>query len=171
MQPIAFILIIFPYLHILTHSYIKPSPYIKQRLQIYLTSAISANERTMQALTLFSVLCLLAVASCQSHDLVVGQATYGDVVIYKVNEYKYGFPLIVRKTILEYPEPGQANFAYIKAIFIKDNERDGTGGYPTIAAGGVGQRFVKIKLKSQRGYGFNFTVTLYGRFWRKWWDW
>ncbi|CAH2058263.1 unnamed protein product, partial [Iphiclides podalirius] len=113
------------------------------------------------------LLCVLAAAcqsAAQSHDLVLGQATYGDVVIYKVNEYKYGFPFFVRTSVLEYPEPGQTNFAYIKAIYVKDNDRDGTGGYPTVSAGGIGQRFVKIKLKSQRGYGLNFTVTIYGRY-------
>lgn len=118
----------------------------------------------MRALSLISLLCVLAAASAQSHDLVLGAASYGDVVIYKVNEYKYGFPLIIRKTTLEFPEQGRTNFAIIKAIYVKDNEKDGTGGYPTIAAGGVGQRFVKIKLKSQRGSGFNFTVTVYGRY-------
>ncbi|XP_026752404.1 probable salivary secreted peptide [Galleria mellonella] len=118
----------------------------------------------MRALTIFTLFCLIAAYSCQSHDLVLGQATYGDVIIYKVNEYKYGFPLFIRTSIIEYPEPGQHNFAYIKAIYVKDNERDGTGGYPTISAGGIGQRFVKIKLKSQRNYGFNFTVTIYGRY-------
>lgn len=118
----------------------------------------------MRALTAISLLCLLAVSSSQSHDLILGQAAYGDVVIYRLNEYKYGFPFIVRKTEIEYPEPGQHNFAFIRAIFIKDNESDGTGGYPAVVAGGVGQRFVKIKLKSQRGSGFNFTVTIYGRY-------
>ncbi|XP_047539261.1 probable salivary secreted peptide [Vanessa atalanta] len=118
----------------------------------------------MRALATFSLLCFIAAASCQSHDLAIGQASYGDVVIYKVNEYKYGFPLVVRTSIIEYPEAGQQNFAYIKAIFIKDNYIDGTGGYPTISSGGVGQRFVKIKLKSQRSHGFNFTVTIYGRY-------
>lgn len=118
----------------------------------------------MRVLTLTTLLCLFAVISCQSHDLSIGQATYGDVVIHKSIEWKYGFPLIVRSSIIEYPEPGQHNFAYIKAIFIKDNDIDGTGGYPTVSAGGVGQRFVKIKLKSQRGDGFNFTVTIYGRY-------
>ncbi|XP_063834263.1 probable salivary secreted peptide [Ostrinia nubilalis] len=118
----------------------------------------------MRALTILSIFCLIAAYNCQSHDLALGQATYGDVVIYKVNEYKYGFPLMVRKSDIEYPEAGQTNFAYIRAIFIKDNVRDGTGGYPTVSAGGVGQRFAKIKLKSQRGYGFNFTVTIYGRY-------
>ncbi|CAG9792501.1 unnamed protein product [Diatraea saccharalis] len=118
----------------------------------------------MRAFTIITLLYLFSAYYCQSHDLALGQATYGDVVIYKVNEYKYGFPMIVRKSTLEYPEPGQTNFAYIKAIYIKDNDKDGSGGYPTIAAGGVGQRFVKMKLKSQRGNGFNFTITIYGRY-------
>ncbi|XP_061705401.1 probable salivary secreted peptide [Cydia pomonella] len=118
----------------------------------------------MRAVAVLSLLCLFAAYSCQSHDLVLGQTTYGDVVLYKVNEYKYGFPFFLRTSIIEYPEPGKYNFAYIRAIHIKDNDHDGTGGYPSISAGGIGQRFVKIKLKSQRGSGFNFTVTIYGRY-------
>ncbi|XP_063394709.1 probable salivary secreted peptide [Cydia fagiglandana] len=119
----------------------------------------------MRALTVsLSFLCLFAAYSCQSHDLVVGQTAYGDVALYKVHEVKYGFPFFVRTSIIEYPEPGLHNFAYIRAIHIKDNDRDGSGGYPTISAGGIGQRFVKIKLKSQRGGGLNFTVTIYGRY-------
>ncbi|CAH2098170.1 unnamed protein product [Euphydryas editha] len=118
----------------------------------------------MLALKLLFLICFIAASSCQSHDLAMGQATYGDVVLFKVNEYKYGFPLMVRTSIIEYPQPGQQNFAYIKAIFIKDHYIDGNGGYPTISAGGVGQRFAKIKLKSQRSHGFNFTITIYGRF-------
>lgn len=118
----------------------------------------------MRFLSLFSVLCLLAATSCQSHDLIMGQATYGDVIIFKANECKYGFPFMVRTSDIEYPEAGQHNFAFIKAIFVKDNERDGTGGYAVVKSGGVGQRYVKLKLKSQRGYGFNFTVTVYGRY-------
>ncbi|CAK1547760.1 unnamed protein product [Leptosia nina] len=118
----------------------------------------------MKFLHLVVVICLAAAVSSQSHDLIVGQATYGDVIVFKQNEYKYGFPFMVRTSIIEYPEPGQHNFAYIKAIYVKDNERDGSGGYPTISSGGVGQRFVKIKLKTQRGYGMNFTITIYGRY-------
>lgn len=137
--------------------------YIKQ--YTFISTTVLTNERTnMRYLSLIAILCLAAAVNSQSHDLAIGQATYGDVIIFKLNEYKYGFPLIVRTSIIEYPEPGQHNFAFIKAIYIKDNERDGTGGYPTISAGGVGQRFVKIKLKSQRSYGFNFTVTIYGRY-------
>lgn len=118
----------------------------------------------MRAITIFPIFCFIATYSCQSHDLVIGQPTYGDIVIYKANEYKYGIPLTVRKSVIEYPEAGQNNFAYIRAINIKDHYRDGNGGYPIISAGGIGQKFVRIKLKSQRGSGFNFTITLYGRY-------
>ncbi|CAH0403427.1 unnamed protein product [Chilo suppressalis] len=61
----------------------------------------------MRLFTVIGLLCLFDAYLCQSHDLMLGQATYGDVVVYKVNEYKYGFPLIVRKSTIEYPEPGQ----------------------------------------------------------------
>ncbi|PZC71300.1 probable salivary secreted peptide [Helicoverpa zea] len=118
----------------------------------------------MRTSSIAILLCLIGAACSQSHDLVIGQAQYGDVIVYKADEVRYGFPFIVRQSILEYPEQGQKNYAYIKAIYIKDNDRDGTGGYPSISAGGVGQRFVKIKLKSQRGSGLNFTVTIYGRY-------
>ncbi|KAJ8708305.1 hypothetical protein PYW07_010430 [Mythimna separata] len=118
----------------------------------------------MRTSTIAVFLCVLAAASCQSHDLIIGQATYGDVIVYKADEVKYGFPFIIRSSIIEFPEPGLTNYAYIKAIYVKDNDRNGSGGYPSISAGGVGQRFVKIKLKSQRGSGLNFTVTIYGRY-------
>lgn len=135
-----------------------------KRQYVLISTTVLTNERTMRLLSLISVFFLAAAVSCQSHDLALGQATYGDVIVYKMNEYKYGFPFMVRTSIIEYPEPGQNNFAYIKAIYIKDNEKDGSGGYPTISAGGIGQRFVKIKLKSQRGSGMNFTITIYGRY-------
>nr|WEY07721.1 putative salivary secreted peptide 1 [Ephestia kuehniella] len=118
----------------------------------------------MRALAFLSLLCVIAAVSSQSHDLVLGKPGFGDVIIYRTNEYKYGFPLFVRTSIIEYPEPGHYNFAYITSIYVKDNDHDGTGGYPTISSGGVGQRFAKIKLKSQRGGGLNFTITIHGRY-------
>ncbi|KAJ8708650.1 hypothetical protein PYW08_010032 [Mythimna loreyi] len=110
-------------------------------------------------------LCIVAAAACQSHDLVVGQQSYGDVIVYKTDEVKYAFPLFIRTSNIEYPPNGQTNnHVVITAIYIKDNKRDGSGGYPTIKAGGVGQNFVRIKLETQRGEGMNFTITIYGRY-------
>lgn len=115
-------------------------------------------------LLLLLLAALFAVNSCQSHDLIVGQVTYGDVVLHKENIHKYGFPFIIRTSVVEYPLPGMHNFAQIRAVYAKDHYIDGSGGYPTISAGGINQKFVKLKLKSQRHHGFNFTVTIYGRY-------
>ncbi|CAB3226113.1 unnamed protein product [Arctia plantaginis] len=100
----------------------------------------------------------------QSHDLMLGQPNYGDLPVYRFDQCKYGFPLITRSSIIEYPGGQLSNIPYITAIYVKDNLEDGSGGYASLLEGGVGQRFVKIKLKSQQGGGFNFTVTIYGRF-------
>ncbi|CAH0714893.1 unnamed protein product, partial [Brenthis ino] len=118
----------------------------------------------MRVLTVLTFVCFIAAAFGQSHHLVVGQANYGDVILYRITEHKYGFPFIVRTSTIEYSVPGHNNFGLIRAIDIKDNWTDGTGGYATILAGGVGEQFVKIQLKSQRGNGFKFTVTIYGRY-------
>lgn len=118
----------------------------------------------MRTSSIAILLCLVAAATCQTHDLVIGQATYGDALIYKTDEVKFGFPFFVRTSIIEFPEPGYNNYAIIKAIYVKDNTHDGSGGWPSISAGGVGQRFVKLKLKTQRGCGHNFTISIYGRY-------
>lgn len=118
----------------------------------------------MRAITLVTLLCASAVAFGVAHDLTLGQVTYGDVLLYSHNKYKYGFPLFVRDSIVDYPPEGHESRAVIRAIIIKDHEKPGEGGYATVKAGGVGQRFVSLKLKSQRGNGFNFTIKIYGRF-------
>ncbi|KAI5644687.1 transcription activator MBF2 domain-containing protein [Phthorimaea operculella] len=118
----------------------------------------------MRAITLLTFFCILAAASSQSHNFYIGTASYGDVVLYKSVEVKYAFPFFVRTTDVKFPEPGKSSYAIITAIYVHDNYNDGSGGYATIRAGGVGQRFVNVHLKSQRGGGFNFTVTIYGRY-------
>ncbi|KAG6465926.1 hypothetical protein O3G_MSEX015505, partial [Manduca sexta] len=82
----------------------------------------------MRALTLTALLCLVAAGAAQSHDLYLGHILYRDVPLYTINEYKYGFPFIVRTSIIEYPEAGIKNFAYITAIVVKDHYTDGNGG-------------------------------------------
>lgn len=72
-------------------------------------------------------------------------------------------PLIKRKTIVDFPEKDHSNFATIEAIYVKDNNKHSTA-YASVTAGGIGQKFAKIKLKSDRGDGFNFTITIYGRY-------
>lgn len=108
------------------------------------------------------IFCFLG-ANAQTYDLILGTPTERDVPIYKSREVKYGIPYLERSTVIEFPPPGQQNFAYIRAIVIKDKDRH-AGGYPRIVAGGLGQKYVKIELKSKRDFGFNFMVTIYGRY-------
>ncbi|CAH2098169.1 unnamed protein product [Euphydryas editha] len=118
----------------------------------------------MRALTLSFFLCF--IYACQSDDLTIGQASYGDVILFQHYEHKYGFPFIVRTTTIDYPETQKGytmNMAVITGIFIKDLNRIGEKGYATITAGGVGRRFVEIELKSQRFEGLMFNVTIYGK--------
>lgn len=45
---------------------------------------------------------------------------------------------------------------------IKDNARDGSGGFATVESGGVNYRYVTIYFRSQRGGDINFDVGIYG---------
>lgn len=43
----------------------------------------------------------------------------------------------------------------------KDNTRDGSGGFTSVRAGGVGYRYVTLYFRSQRGGEINFDVGIY----------
>nr|QTY40870.1 venom polypeptide precursor [Doratifera vulnerans] len=118
----------------------------------------------MRALTVILLFSICSACHSQSHDVTLGRAQPGDVLLYKGEEWKYGFPLFIRTTLFEFPKPNTGNIAYISAIIIRDHYYDGTGGFASIKAGGVGQNFVKIELKSQRHHGFRFTISIYGQF-------
>lgn len=45
---------------------------------------------------------------------------------------------------------------------IKDNARDGSGGFATVKSGGVGYRSVLMYFRTQRGGDINFDVGIYG---------
>lgn len=46
---------------------------------------------------------------------------------------------------------------------IKDNRRDGQGGYAKIMRGGLNQNLVEIRFRSQSGGDVNFFVTVYAQ--------
>nr|QTY40869.1 venom polypeptide precursor [Doratifera vulnerans] len=126
----------------------------------------------MRTLKFIILVCSLYTANCsedtvkpvfESHDLILGKAMSGDTLLLTSTEKKIGFPLIKRTSEIVFPEPGKENFAHITAIVIKDKYTDGNGGLATILAGGLGKKFVKIKLATKRGHGFHFTVKIYGR--------
>nr|QTY40868.1 venom polypeptide precursor [Doratifera vulnerans] len=110
------------------------------------------------------VFCLCSVNYSMTHDLVVGRALPSDILLYKVNEWKRGFPLMVRSSTIKYPETKANNYVYISAIYVQDHYYYGHEGYPSIKSGGVGQSSVSIKLKTQRSHGMNFTIFIHGRY-------
>lgn len=53
------------------------------------------------------------------------------------------------------------NTRLIACIVVKDNKRDGKGGYAKIVRGGIGQPSVEIRHQSQSGGDIDFIVTIY----------
>lgn len=116
----------------------------------------------MRVITIITFLCVLV--DVYGHDLILGMVSRGDVILFRTNEYKHGFPFFVRESIVEYPPDGEEISAMITAILVKDNDGMDYGGYVKVNSGGIGQRFVSIELKSQRGNRLNFNITIYGKY-------
>ncbi|KAJ8943958.1 hypothetical protein NQ318_013539 [Aromia moschata] len=51
---------------------------------------------------------------------------------------------------------------YITCVNIYDEVPNGEGGYPSFAAGGVGQNFVEFNVLTNYGKGFHFFVQIHG---------
>lgn len=87
---------------------------------------------------------------------------YEHDLLYKVDIYKGGIPLVIRTSVLEYPEPRLFRYSLIMAMNIQNHLLHETPDCATIISGGVGHKFVRIKLRSQMGDGLNFTIKIYG---------
>ncbi|CAB3226117.1 unnamed protein product [Arctia plantaginis] len=96
------------------------------------------------------------------HDIEKRSYGYEHDLLYKVDIYKCGIPLVIRTTVLEYPEPRLFRYSLIMAVNIRNHLLNGTQDCATIVSGGVGNKFVRIKLRSQMGEGLNFTIKIYG---------
>lgn len=110
---------------------------------------------------LIIALCVATTFCKQNHELWLGETSKitNDDILYETEGYKYGFPLIVRSVIIDFPPPGASNNAVISSIYV-----DGKG-YPTyvrILEGGLGHRNVKMELSSGRGSGLNYKVKIFG---------
>ncbi|XP_051165953.1 probable salivary secreted peptide [Leptopilina boulardi] len=94
------------------------------------------------------------------HDMIVGSRLPGDKVIHKENIVKSGKWLRVvelTKTI------NTIKGTKITQIIAKDLETDGNGGYVKVTNGGPSFSDVTMKFTSQRSYGINFSLEIYGR--------
>lgn len=129
-----------------------------------LSSAKAVFEQTStkrQNSIMFKLILVLCVVTTVVHckSVLVGQ-TYEHGVIRRVYEKSIeasGIPLFKREqeVLFEYPLGDQM----IKGIAIKDMQN--SNAEPSITRGGLGFNFVNIKLKSERGSGYNFLIEIY----------
>ncbi|XP_014240029.1 probable salivary secreted peptide [Cimex lectularius] len=106
----------------------------------------------------------VAAVSCgqnKSHNAVFGHRQSGDQLLFmdhpKVN-YKV---LRVVTYDVDYKSPLNPHYVitYVEAL---DQFTDHNGGCALLQSGGVGSDYLKLHLKSQRNYGLDFVVSVYG---------
>ena len=117
----------------------------------------------MRVLAVISILCVISI-SLGARDLMVGEVGPDDVILFQETEYWEGVYAFQTKRYIRYPKLKRDENATITAIFIKDNKKDGTGGYPRILEGGVGYKYVRIQIRNLKNLGYNSTITIYGRY-------
>ncbi|XP_041987201.1 probable salivary secreted peptide [Aricia agestis] len=104
-----------------------------------------------------SLLLLIALCVCVAHckDLIVGTSFNNRLVWQEKAEYN-AIPLKKRVKEVFFSDPGQQ---IIKGIIARD--LDHTDSIASVTAGGVGQSYANIRLKSERGSGLNYQIEVY----------
>lgn len=140
----------------------------------------------LKVISILFIITLTYKRTCgQSHDLILGTFTPGITepiftqTIHKENggwfsswskkEKTIKFPTVNKNanTIFHSSNfflfflQGYPNERKITFIAIKDNFKNGKGGYAKIVRGGLNQTFVEILLRSRSGNAMHFNVTLY----------
>lgn len=94
-------------------------------------------------------------------SVIVGQTweQNGTRKVYETVVSANSIPFLKREKFVNFE---LSNGDKIKGIAIKD--MDNALAEPSITQGGIGFGFANIKLKSERGSGFNFQIEIYG--WR-----
>ncbi|KPJ03564.1 hypothetical protein RR46_01635 [Papilio xuthus] len=105
---------------------------------------------------LFATICIfyLATLVLGNGDLTVGH-TYGAQKIHHEIYTKKGLPLQKRVEEIEIKAPKNKT---IQAVVVKDLKGNGES---YIKRGGIGMDSVTLKLKSEKGHGFKFSVDVY----------
>uniref|UniRef100_A0A224Y0Z3 Putative conserved secreted protein n=1 Tax=Panstrongylus lignarius TaxID=156445 RepID=A0A224Y0Z3_9HEMI len=97
-----------------------------------------------------------------SHNAYFGHRTDFDTMLYMHHlkvDYKW---LRVVTADVNYPSPTDIK-GIIRYIEILDQFTDGNGGCAYITKGGMNERAVSFHIKSQRSYGLDFIIRIYGR--------
>ncbi|XP_014211442.1 probable salivary secreted peptide [Copidosoma floridanum] len=117
-----------------------------------------ASLRIPVILLLTFVAAILTTA--HSNDLIVGRRSPGDFLMQRDPARKSASILQIVK--LKKTFTGD-NYHKITQIRFLDQNKVGNGAKVTILSGGPNYTFVTAEFKSQRNYGIDFVVELYGR--------
>lgn len=109
---------------------------------------------------MYKILLLCAVISTvHSRSVIVGQTWEQNGVrkVYETTVDANAIPFFKREKFVTFEYP--VGDSKIKGIAIKD--LDNALAEPSITMGGLGFNYVNLKLKSERGSGFNFLIEIY----------
>ncbi|KAJ2937758.1 hypothetical protein O0L34_g17887 [Tuta absoluta] len=98
---------------------------------------------------------ILTIASVKSENLTLGE-THCNHVIYLQKIKFVGIPFVRRDTDIFFNSKYNEKISRIEAI-----EKHPTKATAIITAGGLGQGYVNIHLKSERGSGLYYKITIY----------
>ncbi|XP_073988052.1 probable salivary secreted peptide [Rhodnius prolixus] len=100
-----------------------------------------------------------------SHDLKVGKRGFNDVLLFQKTVSKSNWkPWGTVSEDVSFPVKKEHRVKrVITEIDAIDLDKNDKGGYAYITKGGVNYNNVTIHFKSQKGLGFNFVLTIYGR--------
>ncbi|XP_012535205.2 probable salivary secreted peptide [Monomorium pharaonis] len=101
-----------------------------------------------------------AVASYESHNLIIGTRMPGDKLVLQENVVKNSGWLKVQVVEKTFTAPKGERITVVEAL---DQKTNGKGAYASVLNGGPGQNFVTMKFKSQRGHSIKFVLKLYAR--------
>ncbi|VVD04572.1 unnamed protein product [Leptidea sinapis] len=109
----------------------------------------------MRTASILFVVLVSCICACYCKDLIVGTSFNGRLLWQEKAEYN-SIPFKKRVKEVFYSDPGQQ---VIKGIIARD--LDHTDATATVTAGGVGQSYANIRLKSERGSGLNYQIEIY----------
>uniref|UniRef100_A0A224Y006 Putative conserved secreted protein n=1 Tax=Panstrongylus lignarius TaxID=156445 RepID=A0A224Y006_9HEMI len=104
-----------------------------------------------------------ACGSGPSHDLLIGYTQSGEQLLYSTREKMPKSGLKVKSHDVEWLANPHFVFERITRIEVLDQKHDGSGGCAFLAGGGLGQNYVKLHLKTQRGGSYDFLINIYGK--------
>ncbi|XP_039956912.1 uncharacterized protein LOC126755670 [Bactrocera neohumeralis] len=112
-----------------------------------------------------SVFVLFAVIGvAYSASSVWGTANSTDAVIYQKNIVHPGVPNVVQTFFFSIPDSYQSNSRVISSIRLDDEFKNTTGPTNTLISGGPSWTFGIVQMVTQRSYGLNVTVVVYGKY-------